>query len=85
MDPLLVIRGNHDAWSGHGDPLEYIKTPGSLYEKWKALVELQWPNGRTAMLDIARDHVSSSQFHPLHGQVRQARFNRSGVAVPTYI
>ena len=37
------------------------------------------------MLDIAHDHVGSSQFHPLHGQVRQARFNRSGVAADIYI
>ena len=21
---LVIIRGNHDAWSGQGDPLEYI-------------------------------------------------------------
>ena len=63
IDPLLIIRGNHDAWSGHGDPLEYIKTPGSLYEKWKAIVELRWPNGRTAVLDCAHDHVSTSPIH----------------------
>ena len=36
-------------------------------------------------LDIAHDHVGSSQFHPVHGQVRQARFNRSGVAADRYI
>ena len=26
----------------------------------KALVELQWPNGRTAILNIAHDHVGTS-------------------------
>ena len=52
IDPLLIIRGNHDAWSGHGDPLKYIRGVGNLYEKWKALVELRWPNGRKAVLDI---------------------------------
>ena len=82
---MLIIRGNHDAWSGSGDPLEYIRGVGHLYEKWKALVELRWPNGRTARLDIAHDHVGASQFHPLHGEVRQARFNRSGIAADLYI
>ena len=71
IDPLLIIRGKHDAWSGHSDPLEYIRDAGNLYEKLKALVELQWPNSRTAMLDIAHDHVGTSQFHPLHGQLYQ--------------
>jgi len=56
-----------------------------MYEQWKALVELQWPNGRKAVLDIAHDHVGTSQFHPLHGQVRQARFNHSGKAADLYI
>ena len=56
-----------------------------MYEQWKALVELQWPNGRKAVLDIAHDHVGTSQFHPLHGQVRQARFNHSGKAADIYI
>ena len=43
IKPLIIIRGNHDAWSGQGDPLEYIHQAGSMYEQWKALVELQWP------------------------------------------
>ena len=60
IKPLIIIRGNHDAWSGQGDPLEYIHTAGSMYEQWKALVELQWPNGRKAVLDIAHDHVGTS-------------------------
>nr|ADI22980.1 hypothetical protein [uncultured nuHF2 cluster bacterium HF0500_39O04] len=85
IKPLIIIRGNHDAWSGQGDPLEYIHQAGSMYEQWKALVELQWPNGRKAVLDIAHDHVGTSQFHPLHGQVRQARFNHSGKAADLYI
>ena|GEM_PF-2043840 len=31
------------------------------------------------------DNVGTSQFHPLHGQVRQARFNHSGKAADLYI
>ena len=65
--------------------MEYIKTAGSLYEKWKAIVELRWPNGRTAVLDCAHDHVGTSQFHPLHGQVRQARFKRSSINADLFI
>ena len=85
IDPLFIIRGNHNARSGHGDPLEYIKMPGSLCEKRKAIVELRWPNGRTAVLDYAHDHVGTSQSHPLHGQVRQARFNHTGIDADLYI
>ena len=85
IKPLVIIRGNHDAWSGQGDPLEYIHQAGSMYEQWKALVELQWPNGRKAVLDIAHDHVGTSQFHPLHGQVRQARFKRSSINADLFI
>lgn len=59
---ILILRGKHDAWSGLGDPLEYFRGVGNLYEKWKALVKLRWPNRRTATLDIAHDHVGTSQF-----------------------
>ncbi len=77
INPLLIIRGNHDAWSGHGDPLKYIRGVGNLYEQWKAIIELQFPNGRSAILDIAHDHSGQSMYHPLQGQLKTARFYKS--------
>ena len=56
-----------------------------MYEQWKALVELQWPNGRKAVLDIAHDHVGTSQFHPLHGHIWEARFNHSDIAADIFM
>ena len=48
-------------------------------------MELLWPNGRTPVLDFAHDDVGTSQFHPLHSQVRQTRFNRSSINADLYI
>lgn len=57
---MLIIRSDHDAWTGHRDLLAYIKVPSSLYKFWKAVAELNWPNGPTAGLDSALDHVGTS-------------------------
>jgi hypothetical protein len=85
IDPLLIIKGNHDAWSGSGDPLEYIRGPGNIYENWQAMIELLWPNGKRAVLDVRHDHPGGSQWHPLHGQVKEARYNKSGLSADIYI
>ncbi|MDC0190864.1 hypothetical protein OAJ77_06515 [Rhodospirillales bacterium] len=49
------------------------------------MVDLKWPNGRTAVMDIAHDHIGTSQFHPLHGQAWQARLNHLGETADIYI
>ena len=42
---LYLVAGNHDVWSGDGDPLEFIMREHSgVYEQWGARLNLTFPN-----------------------------------------
>ena len=44
---LYLVAGNHDVWSGDGDPLDFImRGHQGLYEKWGARMNLVFPNGK---------------------------------------
>lgn len=74
MDPLLLIAGNHDMWSGSGDPVQWMKGPHHLYEKWSARVQLQFKNGVECRIHMAHDMPGHSQWNPLHAQMKAAKF-----------
>jgi len=43
---LYMIAGNHDLWSGAGDPLKWIaKQQNALYKSSEARIALRFPNG----------------------------------------
>ena len=47
MDWLYLIAGNHDVWSGDGDPLEFImRDHKGVYQRWGARMNLRFPNGK---------------------------------------
>ena len=44
---LYLVAGNHDVWSGDGDPLDFImRDHKGVYEKWGARLNLRFPNGK---------------------------------------
>ena len=73
MNPLLLISGNHDIWSGAGDPIKWMKESKTLYEEWRANIELKFPNGRTCRIVVAHDLPGSSIWNELHAQFREAK------------
>jgi len=77
MNPLILIGGNHDMWSGSGDPLKWMVGHSAIREDWEARVELQFPNGRTCRIHAAHDMPGHSQWNQLHGQVKMARFRQN--------
>jgi len=74
INPLILIGGNHDMWSGAGDPLKWMTGPHSINEDWEARVEVRFPNGRVCRIHAAHDMPGHSQWNPLHAQNKMARF-----------
>jgi hypothetical protein len=76
MDPLILIGGNHDMWSGSGDPLKWIAGSHTIHEEWECKVSLNFPNGRKCRIHAAHDMSGHSQWNSLHGQTKMARFKQ---------
>jgi hypothetical protein len=49
---LYLIAGNHDVWSGDGDPLDFImRGKPTIYQQHGARMNLVFPNGRTVRIN----------------------------------
>ena len=72
-DWLYMIAGNHDLWSGSGDPLKWIaKQQNALYKSSEARIALRFPNGMEVRVNARHDHSGSSIWNPAHGPMKAA-------------
>jgi hypothetical protein len=72
-DWLYMIGGNHDLWSGSGDPLRWIaKHQNSLYKSSEARIALKFPSGLEVRVNARHDHSGSSIWNPAHGPMKAA-------------
>ena len=70
---LYIIGGNHDAWSGSGDPLKWMaRQVDSLYQSSEARLALNFPNGRQVRINARHDFAGHSQWNPAHGPMKAA-------------
>ncbi len=70
---LYMLAGNHDAWSGAGDPLKWIaKQQSSMYKSSEARIALKFPNGAEVRVNARHDHSGSSIWNPAHGPMKAA-------------
>ncbi len=70
---LYMIGGNHDLWSGSGDPLKWIaKQQNALYKASEARIALRFPNGAEVRVNARHDHSGSSIWNPAHGPMKAA-------------
>ena len=68
---LYLIGGNHDGWSGAGDPLKWIaKQTDSLYQSSECRLALNFPNGEQVRINARHDFGGSSQWNPAHGPMK---------------
>ena len=74
MNPMILIGGNHDMWSGSGDPLKWITKGHTIFENWEARISLDFPNGKSCKIHAAHDMPGHSQWNALHAQTKMARF-----------
>jgi hypothetical protein len=70
---LYLIGGNHDCWSGAGDPIQWIaKHKGQQYEHNGARLELQTPSKRTFRVSARHEFVGHSMYNAAHGPAKAA-------------
>lgn len=74
MNPLVLIGGNHDMWSGAGDPLKWITGAHTIRDDWEAKIRINFPNGKQCRIHAAHDMAGHSQWNALHAQTKMARF-----------
>lgn len=74
MDPILLIAGNHDMWSGNSDPVKWMMRKHQIYEKWQTRLELVFPNEKKVKIFASHDFPGHSMWNPLHGQMKSAKF-----------
>jgi hypothetical protein len=67
-DWIYLVGGNHDAWSGDSDPLEWIaRQTGAKYEMHGARLGLATPSGRTFRVNVRHDFKGHSMWNTAHG------------------
>lgn len=69
---LYIVKGNHDLWSGSGDPLDFIKkySEVGVMEAHGARLELNFPNGKKVRVNARHDFSGHSMWNPNHGPVK---------------
>jgi transposase-like protein len=74
VDWLYLVGGNHDAWNGDGDPLNWISAQaGALYEMHGARLALTSPNGKTIRINARHDFKGHSMYNTAHGAMKAAK------------
>ena len=72
IDWLYLIGGNHDAWSGSGDPLDWI-CGDSLYTKHGTRLRLNFPNGKKVLVQPRHQWRGQSMWNSTHSIARSAQ------------
>ena len=70
---LYLLAGNHGAWSGAGDPLQWLASHAGVFEKWGARLNLCFPNGKQVRVNARHDFVGHSQWNTAHGVMKAAQ------------
>jgi len=71
---LYLIGGNHDLWSGAGDPVKWMaRQANSLYEHHGARLLLTTPKGREIRINARHDFKGHSQWNTVHGASKAAQ------------
>ena len=74
MKPMILIAGNHDMWSGAGDPLKWMAGHRAIMEDWEARIQINFPNKTNIRIHAAHDMPGHSQWNALHAQTKMAKF-----------
>lgn len=68
---LYLVGGNHDLWSGAGDPVQWMAAQARLqYEAHGMRIGLTFPNGRVIRVNARHDFSGHSQWNTAHGPAK---------------
>lgn len=71
---LYLVGGNHDAWSGADDPIQWIaQQVHALHEPFACRIELVLPSGRRIRINARHDFKGHSEWNTAHGVAKAAR------------
>ena len=74
-DWAALMKGNHDHFTGIGDPLDWIRRPVEAYqEPYNIRIALVFPNGKEFRFWLRHDFAGNSQWNGVHGMVKAAKF-----------
>lgn len=70
---LYLVGGNHDMWSGSGDPLQWImRARPTAHEAHGLRIKFSFPGGESVRLNARHDWPGSSQYNAAFGQGKAA-------------
>jgi hypothetical protein len=70
---LYVIAGNHDSWSGAGDPLKWIlRHTNNLYQSDSVRMGLTFSNKREVRINARHHWPGNSMWNAAHGEMKAA-------------
>lgn len=70
---VYIIGGNHDAWSGADDPLQWITEQiNALYQPSEARIQIDSPSGASVIINARHDFKGSSQWNNAHPVMKAA-------------
>jgi hypothetical protein len=71
IDWLYLVGGNHDAWSGTGDPLKWIMGQAQTAFDYSGVrINLKFPNGKAVRINARHDFSGNSMWNPAHGPMK---------------
>jgi hypothetical protein len=71
VDWLYLVAGNHDAWSGAGDPLKWIaRQSNNVLDYHGCRLNLVFPNGKNVRVNARHDFGGHSMWNPNHGPMK---------------
>lgn len=71
---LVMIGGNHDMWSGAGDPMNWIaRGQTQMHAASEARFALCFPNGSRVVVNSRHDFSGHSMWNPAHGAMKSAQ------------
>jgi hypothetical protein len=70
-DWLYLVGGNHDLWSGAGDPIQWMaRHISGVHEAWGVRIALQFPNNKQVRVNARHDFSGNSMWNPAHGPMK---------------
>lgn len=71
---LYLVGGNHDLWSGAGDPIKWMAAQARVqYEAHGMRLGLTFPNGRVIRVNARHDFTGKSMWNTAHGPAKAAQ------------
>ena len=74
VDWLYIVGGNHDAWSGTGDPLQWIMAQtGTVFAYHGVRLNIVFPNRKQVRVNARHDFTGNSMWNEVHGAVKAVK------------